>query len=94
MHDFVAEQSTAVWHWGLASPGVTQRPVRHTVAAPQVQQSALVTHALRQAALTHTCAEAQSALARHCGCGRVSAWHMPSLHRSRGPQSEALLHDP
>jgi hypothetical protein len=64
------------------------------VAAPQKQQSALETHAVRHTALMHACPIEQSAFARHCGRGRLSAWHMPSLHRSSGPQSASLVHAP
>jgi hypothetical protein len=80
MHERGATQSEAVRHCGFASPGVTQNPAWHTMAGPQAQQSALVTHAARHVALTHTSVEVQSPLVWHCGCGRVSAWHMPSLH--------------
>src|SRR5262245_5352677 len=92
MHDSGALQSIAARHWGAASPGVTQRPVMQMTAAPHAQQSALEAHSVRQTALMHTWGDAQSALARHCNRGRSSAWHMPILHRSSGPQSESAVH--
>ena len=86
-----AVHSDDVWHCGCASPGVMQRPVWQMMAGPQAQQSALVTHSVRHAALMQTCDDVQSPLERHWGWGRVSAWHMPSLQRSRGPQLESAV---
>ncbi len=42
-----------------------------------VQQSALVWHALRQTAFTHTRPPLQSELATQPGFGLWSAWHVP-----------------
>jgi hypothetical protein len=58
-----------------------------------MQQSALVAHADRQTALTQAWDAEQSPLERHCGRGRSSAWHIPALHRSSGPQSESWLQE-
>jgi len=86
-----AVHSVDVWHCGLASPGVMQRPAWQIVAGPQAQQSALVVHSERHAALMQTCDEVQSEFERHWGWGRSSFWHIPSLQRSRGPHSALLV---
>jgi len=81
-------QSDCSWHCGEASPGVTQKPpVPQTVAAEQVQQSALERQLERQKPSTHDCPLLQSVLLRQLGRGRVSGWHRPAEHMSCAGQS-------
>jgi hypothetical protein len=73
MQDMEGAQEPEVAHCGAASPGVTQRPVAQTVAAPQLQQSALDAHSVRHTAFTQIWPPEQSLLASHAGLGRSSA---------------------
>ena len=86
-----APHSALTRHCGAASPGVTQMPAEQTVAAPQVQQSALLAQAVRQTPLMHMAPPEQSTLALHAGRGRSSARHRPSTQRSRGPQLASVM---
>ena len=53
MQDSEPLQSDVRWHTGAASPGVTQKPLSHTMASVQAQQSWLVEQPLRQTPFTH-----------------------------------------
>ena len=91
MQDSVPPQSLPSWHFGAASPGVSQNPpVPQTDAAVQVQQSALLRQAARQKPSTQDLPFEQSRLVWQLGCGRSSGWHSPSEHMSCGPQSASL----
>ena len=86
-----AGHSALTRHWGAASPGVTQRPAEQTIAGPQLQQSELLAHAVRQAPLMHMAPPVQSWLALQAGRGRSSARQSPSTQRSRGPHPASVV---
>ena len=89
------EQSLASWQTGAASPAVTQKPpAPHTMASPQVQQSADVEQPVRQLPFTHIWPLLQSVFTRQVGRGRSSARHSPATQRSSGPQSASAWQPP
>jgi hypothetical protein len=89
----VPPQSLPSWHFGAASPGVSQNPpTPQTVAAVHAQQSALVWQLARQKPSTQDCPSEQSRLVLQLGCARSSGWQSPSAHMSCGPQSASLAH--
>ena len=68
MQAWLPLQSLATLHSGAASPGVMQKPPWQTVAPPQLQQSASLAHADRQAPSTHISLPKQSPLFMQLGC--------------------------
>lgn len=71
--DSAPPQSALSWHRGPASPGVSQNPpTPQTVAAVQVQQSALLRQLDLQTPSTQLRPSVQSALAWQLGWGRSS----------------------
>jgi hypothetical protein len=64
-----------------------QTPIRQTVPEVPGQQSTSEVHPVRQTAFTHIQPAAQSALDRHCGCGRWSGRQVPATQASAAPQS-------
>jgi hypothetical protein len=88
MQDRVPPQSLPSWHFGAASPVVSQNPpTPQTDAAVHVQQSVLLWHAARQKPSTQDLPSRQSRLVWQLGCGRSSGWQSPSEHMSCDPQS-------
>jgi hypothetical protein len=66
-------QSALSWHFGAASPGVSQNPpVPQTEAELQVQQSALLRQPARQNPSTQDRPSVQSTLVWQLGWGRSS----------------------
>ena len=83
------------WHFGDASPGVSQYPPGpQTVAVEQVQQSALERQLARQNPSTQVWPEAQLAFERQLGCGRTSGSQRPAEQKSCGPQSASMTQAP
>jgi hypothetical protein len=73
MHERLPPQSALSWHFGEASPGVSQNPpTPQTDAAVQVQQSASLRQPARQDPSTQDRPSVQSAFVRQLGWGRSS----------------------
>ena len=94
MQDWVEPQSFVTAHTGAASPAVTQNPPWQMLASPHVQQSPLVTQAVRHAPFTHIRPLPQSVFALQDGRGRSSARHRPLTQRSSAVQSLSTLQAP
>jgi hypothetical protein len=93
--DIPVPHCASSWHFGDASPGVSQNPPGpHTVAVVQVQQSALERQLARQNPSTQVWPELQLAFDRQLGCGRTSGVQSPSEHMSWGPQSASMTQAP
>jgi len=83
------------WHFGDASPGVSQYPPGpQTVAVVQVQQSELERQPARQAPSTQVWPALQLAFDRQLGRGRTSGSQSPAEHMSCGPQSASMTQEP
>ena len=90
MQDVPLPHCASSWHFGDASPGVSQYPPGpQTVAVVQVQQSELLVQLARQAPSTQVWPPLQLAFDRQLGCGRTSGVQTPAEHMSCGPQSES-----
>ena len=95
MQDIPLPHCASSWHFGDASPGVSQNPPGpQTVAVVQVQQSALVWQLARQNPSTQVWPELQSVFERQLGCGRTSGVQRFAEHMSCGPQSASLVQAP
>lgn len=93
--DIPVPHCASSWHFGDASPGVSQNPPGpQTIAVVQVQQSALVWQLARQNPSTQVWPVLQLAFDRQLGCGRSSGSHSPAEHMSCGPQSASMTQAP
>jgi hypothetical protein len=93
MQDWLLPHCTSSWHCGLTSPGVSQYPPGpQTVAAVQVQQSALVRQLARQAPSTQVIPLLQFVFPRQLACGRTSGSQRPLSHMSCAGQSVSFEH--